>query len=365
MADLPNSTAGSEGGGQQTFLSPELKEILAFTESENEKHRAFFEMLYKWTASALTIIVVVIGALIAFVGWHTISDIRKQAQAATEDEVKATRQQAQAVMSDELLRMRREISGRLDSEFQTPIIRSTVSDAARTQTQSAMMPLIRSEVHLQVSSGVSREQAAIKTVLTEEAHKSIAALKPTIEATVAKQVDAEVRTAVKSEVIAKIDPELKQLQASASLSTLITSAQSGDGPSFDTLSVMSANPVVDESTRASAGRVVRSLIQSHNGPYIGLSFKTKVPQEKRIDYLKSTNPLEREAAINQLSQEYVKDHIEEIFQMMISDQSLEVREASYIKCKAFTKADFLNLDMSGALQWWSEHSKEFINKGNP
>jgi hypothetical protein len=61
----------------QSGISNELKEVLEFTASENQKHREYFQMLYRWTAGALTIIVVLISALVAFVGWHTIDDIKK------------------------------------------------------------------------------------------------------------------------------------------------------------------------------------------------------------------------------------------------------------------------------------------------
>ncbi|MBW4038739.1 MAG: hypothetical protein HIU91_07655 [Acidobacteria bacterium] len=64
---------------QRSGLSAELREVLAFTESENQKHRDYFQMLYKWTSGALAVMVVSIGALAAFVGWHTIDDIKKQA----------------------------------------------------------------------------------------------------------------------------------------------------------------------------------------------------------------------------------------------------------------------------------------------
>jgi hypothetical protein len=52
-------------------LSAELKQVLDFSATENQKHRDYFQMLYKQTAGALTVIVLVLGALVAFAGWHT------------------------------------------------------------------------------------------------------------------------------------------------------------------------------------------------------------------------------------------------------------------------------------------------------
>jgi hypothetical protein len=293
MDDLKVSSETAEAVSPNTpsALSTELKEILAFTENENEKHRAFFQMLYKWTAGALTIIVVVVGALIAFVGWHTISDIRKQAQDATAEEIKTTREQSQKVMGEEIHNIQNQIANRLDTEFQTASIRETVGDAAKRQTQVAMMPLITSEVKTQVSSGVKAEQGAIQATLLGQTRKALDDMKPTIDQTVEKRVGAAVDIAIKNQVDTQISPRLQQLQNSEQISQLVTQAQSGDGQSFDILSRISVDPNQEPSFRGAAYRTFSAVLLAHNSVFYNtLHFNNNPTPDQKLAMFNRATP---------------------------------------------------------------------------
>jgi hypothetical protein len=342
-------------------LSAELKEVLAFTEAENEKHRAFFQMLYRWTAGALTAIVIVIGGLIAFVGWHTISDIRKQAQDATAEEIKATKEQSQELIAEEIQGIRKQIANRLDAEFQTTSIRETVGEAARRQTQSAMMPLITHEVQTQVSSGVHAEQGAIQTTLQSQTRKALDDMKPTIDQTVEARVGAAVDAAVKTQVDSQISPRIQQLQNSEKISELVTQAQSGDGQSFDILGRIAAEPDQEAGFRNTAYRTFTAVMLSHNEVvYNTLHFNDDSTPAEKLARLESKDALQRRAAIDELSPDYVKDHLDQLYDLMMSDPDLGVRTAAYIKFKSITGNNFLNLDSRAAANWWVKHRDEYV-----
>jgi large-conductance mechanosensitive channel len=247
----------------RSSLSAELREILEFNERENQKHRDYFLMLYKLTAGAMTGLVLVIGALIAFVGWHTVSDIRKQAHDATSEEIKATKEQSQKAMVEEIQNMRKQITGRLDAEFQTPNIREMVGDAARRQTQSAMMPLITNEVKTQVSSVVHAEQGVILNAVEGQTRKAVDDMKPIIDRTIEASVGPAVDSAVKTQVDSQISPRIQQLQNSEQISELVTQAQSGDGQSFDILARIAGDQSQQVGIRNTAIRTFTAVMMSH------------------------------------------------------------------------------------------------------
>ncbi len=351
------------GSPNRSVLSAELREILAFNEAENQKHRAFFESLYKTTVSALTVILLLLGGLVAFVGWHTISDIRKQAQDATAEEIKATRLQSQQAMDQEIQSMRLQISKRLDNEFQTRAIRETVGDAARRQTQAAMMPLINREVQTQVSKGVSAEQGSIQATLVAQTKTAIEEMKPIINTTIESRVGGVVDASVKKQVDTQITPVLQQLQNNQQISKLIIQAESGDGQSFDMLARIAFDSKQDPDFKASAYRTFSAVMISHNSAfYNNFHFTDSATPAEKITRLSSPDALQRRCAIDELTVDYAKQHMDQLFSIMTSDADLSVREAAYIKFKSVAGNNFLNLDTATATTWWAKHRSEFISE---
>lgn len=111
-------------------------------------------MLYKWTSGALTVLVVAIGASVAFVGWHTIDDIKRQAQSATNKEISNIQEQSRKTLNKQTTEIQRQITTRLNDEFQSESIRRTVEAAAKQQTSRALLPIITKEARSQVTAGV-------------------------------------------------------------------------------------------------------------------------------------------------------------------------------------------------------------------
>lgn len=339
-----------------------LREVLDFNESENQKHRDYFQMLYKWTAGSLTIIVIVIGGLVAFVGWHTISDIRKQAQDATNEEIAATRIQNELVLTQELTRLQVELNHKLNDQFKTENIRHTVEEAARLQTSTALAPLITHEVKDQVASGVHAEQQTMRTTLLSETHTAVDALKPTINQRVDQSVAGAVNAAVKAQVDTQVAPRLKQMQDASLLSSLTAQAQTSDGTSFDSLAAISQNLAYDSQTRNAAARAYRAVMLSYNNFYTPLIFTNDMNDSQKTALLQSENPGERRAAIDNLPDTYWKLHFDQLYTVMIQDSDLATRQSAYVKFKQLTNMKILNLDNFDAAVWWEKHRPEFVKE---
>ena len=359
--DAPSSvTRESTPPPVVAVLSAELRDVLDFTEKENQKHRDYFAMLYKWTAGALTILVVTIGGLVAFVGWHTVDDIKKQAAAATNDEINNIRSQSQQTLTQQSRQIQQQIAARLNEEFATPAIKQTIQDAARQQTAGALLPIITEQVHSQVGTGVKAEQRNIQQSLIQEVHSSVDELKPTINTRVDDTVSQAVDSSVRAQVDTQIAPRLKQLEGNAELSSLLIQAESGDGRAFDTIVGLASNSQAPQGTRDMALKVVRSLIAREYNNLVLRMFQDPKTETQSEELLGDQNPFNREAAINSLAGPYWTHNLDRLFRIMTTDSNLDVRAAAFKMFQGITKIVADPLDNSAASAWWAEHRKNFV-----
>ena len=343
----------------KTVLSAELEQVLDFTAKENQKHREFFEGLYTTTARALTVIFVGVGLIVSFIGWHTIGDIRKQAQDATAEELKRTQQQVQQALKQETELMRAQVSSRIDKEFETSAIRNTVLNAANQQTRSVMLPIISKEVHSQVSVGVQNEQNSIKATLGQQATLAVERLQPVIDKTVEQRINSDVDVAFKKQV----EPQLSELKSNAEISSLIARAQGGDAASFDILSRIATDETTKPELKVTADRVVSSIVQANNSTFYNpLHFTKDFTVQQKVDFLQNASGLQRRAAVDDIAETYWRENMDRLYTIMMSDEDLTVRTAAYVRFKAITKAQFLNLDAGSAVLWWGEHRKDFVKR---
>ena len=357
-APLPRSYEPTE---RQHGLSPEIKEILEFTERENQKHRDYFQMLYKWTSGALAIIVLTVGVLVAFVGWHTVEDIRKQAQSATDQEISNIRKQSRDTLEHQTLEIQRQITEKLNNEFRSDAIRQTVQSAARQQTAGALLPIITTEVRSQVGASVKSEQQTVQRKMLEQVHQSVEDLKPTINKRVDESVSQSVSVAVRSQVDNQVTPLIRQLQDNAQVSTLINQAESDDGTSFDTLLRMAADPQVPKNVRDIALKVVKSQIATHNSAlYTSRTFTDPKTRAQLVAYLQDPDSFSRQAAIDSLGRDYWKSNLDQLFTFMMSDPSLDVRMSASVMFTSITQMKSYRLDNYTESQWWNFHRKEFV-----
>lgn len=201
----------------------------------------------------------------------------------------------------------------------------------------------------------------MQRALIEEVHHSVDELKPTIDKRVDETVKQSINTAVSSQVDSQIAPRLKQLENSAQLSTLINQAESGDGGSFDTLIRMVEDSQTPQNVRDLALKVARSIIATSNsGVYTMRQFTNNPTQPQMIVYLQDPNAGTRQATIDSLSDDYWKEHLDQLFSVMTSDSEIRVRVSAYNRFRRITLIKTDALDNFTLSQWWTIHRKEFV-----
>jgi len=107
--------------------------------------------------------------------------------------------------------MQEEIRHTLEDQFKTPTIQKMVEDAATSQTQSVLHPLITQEVTTAVKRGVDAEQPVIQATVVKETRTAVDNLKPTLDGIVTSHVNATVDKAVAAQIAEKITPVVKEL----------------------------------------------------------------------------------------------------------------------------------------------------------
>jgi hypothetical protein len=189
--DREMSTTPTPPPSEPRGVSPELKEMLNFISTENDRNREFFNDLFEKSRTFLIILLTAISVGVGLVGYKTISDAKKSAEDTAASAVKNR--------LDELKpRIDQQIADRVSAEFATPKIDKLVGDAADSATERLADPLIRK----QVGSAVSQ-----------------------IKDKVLKQTDSEINRVVGDTVT----PQLKHLVTANAEATQFAYAKTGDG----------------------------------------------------------------------------------------------------------------------------------------
>lgn len=332
------------------FLREESNEAREALRRESDSNRKLLEGALKIVAIPLAVVIAIAG----FLGWHSIGDMERSIQS-----------EAKAETSAEVLSMQNEIRGRLTAQFQTPKIQKMVREAALSQTQNVLRPLIVHEVKHDVASSVNREQKNIKSALIKETHKDVDNLKPTINDIVATRVNATVDKAVESKIDSEIQPILTHMQRDQHIENLMLRALGEDGQAFDQLASLALNPSTNTNTRRSALEVAREIIHLHNSAeYESRGFIQKRTDTQMLALLNSPDAGTRQAVLDSLSLAAVKKNLPEIMHVMTTDTNLMVREAGFRRFnqaigKQKPQDQILNLDNYHANLWWQEHGAEF------
>ncbi len=307
----------------------------------------------------LKIIAYPLAALLAisgFLGWRSIDDLKQSIQDEAKQETKT-----------EIARMQEEIRQKLTAQFETPQLQKMVKEAAASQTQTVLRPLITQEVSTDVAKSVNAEQHTINSTLVSETHKAVDQLTPTIDTIVSTRVNATVDQAVDSKISAQIKPILASLQSNQETSTLILRAQAGDALAFDQMVQLANSTTAEPGLRQSTWQVIRYIIQQHNSAlYNSRSFIQPKTDEQMLLLLHNADPSTRQAAFDSLSSAAIRSHLDEVVQILTSDPDLNVREAGF---RRFNQArpdnnpehQIQNLDNAAALQWWGTHRAEMLN----
>jgi hypothetical protein len=85
-----------------------------------------------------------------------------------------------------------------------------------------------------------------------------------------------------------------------------------------------------------------------------------------VGLLHDPDAFTRQAVVDSLSEKAIRDHLDEVFQMMLTDPDLNVREAGFRRFNALRKDtkpedQIENLDSFSAVKWWNAHRSEMVN----
>jgi len=325
----------------------DLQSMIAFIRSENEEHRKYFMTLYKWAAGALTLVFAAMVGAVTFFGFRTIDGARDSASKAAGAEVD---------------KMRTEVRNRINSEFQSDAIKQTVRDAAKEQSKAAIVPIVKSEVSIQVRRGVEAEQGIIKTAMLNETHRAVDSLTHHIDRNISEQVTSQVALSVNNKVRSEVDPTIAQLKRNANLSLFIR-AQSGEGRAFDSLNQLWHDGSVSQEDREMAERAVKTIYSAHdwNGIYVQHHFNPPKTDLVLVQLIQnSPNVHERKTSLDCLSIGASRENIDLIYRVMTTDVDLNVRDAAFRAFNQATSQTITILDNDSAMVWWKEHRKDFV-----
>lgn len=333
-----------------TFLREESEANRKSLREEADANRKLLNDTLKIAAIPLSVIIAVAG----FFGWRSLSDLKESVQNEAKQETQA-----------EITRMQQEIREKLKAQFETPQLKQMVKEAATAQTGQVLRPLIEREVSSDVSRGVKAQQPTIHSTIVSETHKEVDALRPTIDSIVNTRVNATVDQSVDKEINSKVQPVLNQLQQSQQIADLEMRAQAGDGAAFDQMVAVATNDATPEPLRGSMLSAARDILQKHNGIHNGRRWLVPVTTEQMLKYLSDADSFNRQAALDNLQVDVLRQHLDELFKVMTTDPNLSVREAGFIRFNqlmiAPTEKDHIeSLDTYHAFQYYTAHRQEMI-----
>jgi hypothetical protein len=170
-----------------------------------------------------------------------------------------------------------------------------------------------------------------------------------------------VNASVSAQVDTQIAPRLKQLENNAQLSILINLAQAGNGTAYDRLFAMASDPREPKETQPLAIEVVESIIARHSSPLRpSRQFTESKTEAQEVILLHNPEAFTREAALDSLNVDYWKKHLDDLFNIMTTDPSLDVRAGAYFIFAGITQFKSDPLNNSIASQWWVQHRKDFV-----
>lgn len=297
------------GPPQPALLSQQTRELLNFIREENRANRDYFNFVTKIAVGGISVLLTLTALVVGFFGLRTIHEIEGQARVVT---------------AEEISKMRREIRSRIDKEFDTPLIKATVREAAQQQTKGAAGPLIREEVTKQVA-------------------KTISSIAP--------------------------------IQELANASALALSAQGDDALAFDQLESMQKLPA-DDTRRKIADATIRGVKlerNSHSWRADPWNQPEKQTMDSMLRILKLRpfgDPRGRKSACDTLTLMNLnivrrKPLMRELVSVALTDPSLDVRESAYrdINTLMYGAAAPVHtaavLDSDALKSWWSKNESWF------
>jgi len=302
------------------------RELLKFLRQESEANRKALRddaganrKALLGTLKIVSYPLAVVLAVAAFLGWRSFENVKTSIHAEAEQETKT-----------EITRMQDEIRKKLSDQFETPQLQKVVKQAAADQTQGVLRPLIQHEVASDVAKSVKAEDPTIRASVVSETRRAVGALEPKVSQIVSDRVNATVDASVDAKITSQVKPILTSLQNDQQVSSLVLRVYAGSGSAFDALVQLAQNRMTDPGVAQTASQVIKNVILQHSaGSYTGRHFLLPETLEEMVQMLENGDPGNRQAALDQLSDNEIRHHLNQVVRIMTSDSDLNVREAGF------------------------------------
>lgn len=334
-----------------------------FAKQQIEADRRFYGHLYKY-ATWFLIFMVGIGGTFQYSSVSQMrSDLKSSLDTARSDmkvSFDAARSEMKASVEVTLSEVRAEIRHRIDREFESEKISKLIFDTARELTATVLSKEIKDETATQVSSAIKAEEETIRTLIAEQTNKLIADLQPTIKDEVIRRADEAIKSAT-----SEIGEKINSLNQVTELSNKVLLARADDRRAFDYLIQIAlgnapeaSKPELRKIAEATAAMVIT---QSQTGLQLARNFKEKQTNESLKAFMKSSNPVEREAAVDSYPLED-KAIIPQLVEIAVEDPSINVAHKAVGKLNAMTGQSFEFWMPQNIREWWEKNKEAYEPK---
>jgi len=338
-----------------------IRDLLTYLRTENISNREYLrdqadadrDLLTK-TAKLVAVPLAVLIAVVGFLGFKSLSDLKSAIQNEAHSESKAEIARMQTETDAQIKSMQSDIRERLNQQFQSQNLRGIVMEAAKEHTQTTAKPLIQAEVGSQVKRRLDAEQGSIQRAITDQTQAAVKQMTPQIDRLVKENVDSKIQSQVEP-----VRKELAAVQRSGQIQGLINRMNADDAQAFDLLATMPILSLESDEQKLIASSLRSVFLMENQGMFVSRSFPQPMSDEQLVSFLNNTEPTTRQAALDTLVSKKNVKLLPQIVNTLQNDSSLAVRASAYRLFNTWTGQKFNVLDKPSLLQWWNQHQKEF------
>ncbi len=329
-----------------------------FIQGQIEKDRTFYKYLYSFAAGVIAIL----AGLAVVVSYTSIGQMRADMKASVDAELErdkaeiaALRAQAQTTVSTELQNVHAEVQKRVDTEFKSENINTTIRDVAKRMTERELQGIIRSEVAAQVAKAIEQEKPTIQKAVENETKRAVHELEPTIKGIVTKEIQTQVQQSV-----APIREQMIGYGEMIRVGNLCTLARNGDRRAFDQLDMLanaSALPDVKKVAQATELAIMREKNFIQRSPL----HMPGTPVELKRIMTTGSNTTTRLAAIDSYPMSDASI-VPTLVQIINNDDDIDVIVTAFNSLDLRTGQRFRFPNYEGLNDWWNKNKDRYVNK---
>jgi len=214
-------------------------------------------------------------------------------------------------------------------------------------------------LHSEVAKAIDEQQAAIHAAVVDQTKAAVNALQPEIQSTIEK--------VTRSEITASVSPIQTQINTYADyirLGNLATLARSDDRFAFEFLMAVALGKRPElgfknaDLVRLADATASAVITEKQYGLTLSIPFKEKQTPEAMKTFLTSSNPMEREAAIDNYP-DADKSILPNLVELIRSDPNLSVLHKAVVRFNALTHSSFLFWQTQDLVDWWEKNMQSF------